>query len=78
MIGQYQPFAPGARTLREARPLFVGHDLVTVHVYEHEGAVRLAIFVGIKMPYDGPLPDEITEARHVNPYVQRFIAEYTA
>ena len=76
MIGQYQPFAPGARTLRDARPLFVGLDLVTASVYDVGEGLQLAIFVGVKLVHDGPLPNEIAGARDVNPFVQRFIAEY--
>lgn len=78
MIGQYQPFAPGARTLRDAKPLYVGHDLVTASVYDVGAGHQLAIFVGVKLVHEGPLPLEIAGAHDVNPFVQRFIADYAA
>lgn len=78
MIGQYQPNEAGARTLAEARPLHVGHDLVTASVYDVGEGPCLAIFVGLKLVFEEPLPAEITRPGDVNPFIQRFIAGYEA
>jgi hypothetical protein len=78
MIGWYHPNAAGARTLREAKPLYVGDDLVTAQVYKLPACSEpaIAIFVGLKLVLEGPVPLEITEAHHVNPFIQRFIEAY--
>lgn len=74
--GTYKPNRPGARTLAEARPLYVGDDLVTAQVYTGDDWDRyVAIFVGVKLVHEGHLPAEITHPGQVNPFVQRFIAD---
>lgn len=78
MIGWYHPNEAGARTLRDAKPLHVGDDLVTAQVYKlpASDAHMIAIFVGLNLVHEAPVPLEVTETRHVNPFVQRFIEAY--
>ena len=54
--GNYRPNAKGATSLRDARPLYVGNDRVTVDVYPWEGGQWMTIFVGCKMAFEGPIP----------------------
>jgi hypothetical protein len=78
MIGWYSPNMPGARTPRDARPLYVGCDKVEAQVYKLPASDQcfIAIFVGVNLVHEGPLPLEIADAHDVNPFVQRFIANY--
>lgn len=73
--GHYQPNQPGARTIRDAKPLYVGNELVTAHVYDGR---TIAVHVGCKMPYCGPLPETVTERYQVIPWVQQYIASHFA
>lgn len=74
MIGWYHPNEAGAHMLR----LHVGYDLVTAQVYRLPASSdnMIAIFVGIHLVHEAPVPLEVTEAHQVNPFIQRFIAEY--
>lgn len=56
--GTYHPNVPGARTIAEARPLCVGGQPVSVSVYD--GGV--ALFHGLRIVYEGPMPDGIAHA----------------
>lgn len=76
--GTYTPAAPGATTWREARPLYVGNDAVTAHVDSGPQGQTLAVFVGARMVYQGPVPAEITAGHMVNPWVAAFAAQYAA
>lgn len=65
--GHFEPNAPGARTLRDAKPLYIGHERVTAEVYYGR---RLSVFIGLRMVHDEMLPDEITGYHQINPYVR--------
>lgn len=62
--GHYEPNAPGATTLRDARPLWIDHQHVTAEV--HDGVIT--VFVGLKIAYDGALPEFITSGSLVNAF----------
>jgi hypothetical protein len=66
--GSYEPHAPGARTLRDARPLMINGERVRVLV-EGDGA-RLYLFVGGHTLYSGPIPEGVTKAADVNPWAR--------
>lgn len=70
--GDYYPAAPGARTIRDSKPLYVGHDLVTAHI----GRDVMIIFVSCKAIYNGPVPEAITQRHHVNPFIQQYVADW--
>lgn len=70
--GNYTPAAPGATTWRNARPLYVDHQAVTAHVATTPQGQTLAVFVGTRLAYQGPLPAEITAGHMVNPWVADF------
>ena len=71
--GQYKPNHPGAVTLADAKPYYIGGDLVTGIVYNGR---MLAVYVGVKMIHDELLPDDITEYYDINPYIQTIAGTY--
>jgi hypothetical protein len=62
----YEPSAPGARTWREAKPLYIDGQHVTAEAYQGE----ITIFLGCKIIYTGPIPAEAQSS------VNAWIAEY--
>lgn len=67
LTGHYEPNEPGARTLRDARPLYIDGKRVTVSI---EGD-HLYLYVGTTWLYDGPVPEEIKTRADVNPWAVR-------
>lgn len=67
LTGHYEPNMPGARTLRDARPLYVNGDRVTVSI----DGDQLYLYVGGTWLYDGPVPAEIKTRADVNPWAAR-------
>ncbi|MET9402637.1 hypothetical protein [Kitasatospora sp. NPDC002965] len=71
LTGTYEPSAPGAHTIHEARPLYVGKKRVTVTV---EGRTAYLFIGGVhETPYE--LPADVT---NVNLWAQQVIAERSA
>lgn len=62
LTGPYYPAVPGARTIRDARDLYVGDERVTAEVTGR----RVTVFVGLRIVFEGDLPAEITTGREVN------------
>jgi hypothetical protein len=56
LTGTYYPAAPGARTWREARDLYIDGKRVSAVVYGRSAAV----FIGGEMVFEGELPAEVT------------------
>lgn len=56
--GTYLPNQPGARTIAEARPLYIDGQRVSVEISEF----GVALFHGVTMVYQGPMPDGIEYA----------------
>lgn len=73
LVGDYRPNMPGARSLADARPMIIGTDWVTASIYVHPttGVVCLAVFIGLRLLFDGPVPDDIKTRGDVNPAVAR-------
>jgi hypothetical protein len=70
LSGHYEPNAPGARTIREAKPLYVGDKRVTVQV-----ANRTAyLFVGTTYGEPIELPEHVMNGGDVNRWAQETIA----
>jgi hypothetical protein len=67
LTGHYEPNEPGARTLRDARPLYIEGKRVTVSI---EGDT-LYLYVGGTWLYSGPIPEEIKTRADVNPWAAR-------
>jgi hypothetical protein len=67
LTGHYEPNQPGARTLRDARPLYIDGKRVTVSI---EGD-QLYLYVGGTWLYSGPIPAEIKTRADVNPWAAR-------
>lgn len=67
LTGHYEPNEPGARTLRDARPLHIDGKRVTVSI---EGD-QLYLYVGTTWLYSGPIPAEIKTRADVNPWAAR-------
>ncbi|MGW0626155.1 hypothetical protein [Streptomyces sp. NPDC002758] len=67
LTGRYEPNEPGARTLRDARPLSIDGKRVTVTI---EGDT-LYLYVGGTWLYSGPIPEEIKTRADVNPWAAR-------
>jgi hypothetical protein len=56
LTGTYYPAAPGARTWREARPLYIGRDRVSAEITaDRQGYV----FVGLHMVFAGAIPADV-------------------
>lgn len=66
--GTYEPAAPGATALADARPLHIDGRQVTAQI--HEGV--LTVFIGLDKVYDGTVPAEIATRGDV----QRWVAAY--
>lgn len=56
--GIYEPNEPGARTLKEARPMYRQGGRVTIHVTRGAKAT-VALFFGGELVYEGPMPAEL-------------------
>ena len=74
LTGHYEPSAPGARTIREARPLYVGDKRVTVVV---EGRTAY-LFVGSVYDMPRELPAHVQHGSDVLMWAQQVIAEQAA
>lgn len=55
--GTYLPSEPGARTIAESRPLYVDGQRVSVEVSD-----QVALFHGLEIVYQGPMPEGIRYA----------------
>ncbi|MHB9861915.1 hypothetical protein [Streptomyces sp. YIM S03343] len=60
--GTYYPAAPGARTLRDARDLYINRQRVSATVTDRHATV----FTGGEIVFDGQLPADITTGHEVN------------
>jgi hypothetical protein len=69
LTGHYEPSAPGAKTIRDARPLYLGDKHVTVEVTDRTAY----LYVGGTFTKPFELPDHFTGA-DVNPWAQEMIA----
>ncbi|MFE4681610.1 hypothetical protein ACFRNJ_12330 [Streptomyces sp. NPDC056721] len=67
LTGHYEPNVPGARTLRDARPLYLNGKHVTVNI----DGDRLYLYVGGTWLYSGAIPAEIKTRADVNPWAAR-------
>jgi hypothetical protein len=67
--GRYEPNAPGATTLHDARPLTILGKPVSVTI-EGKGE-RAYLYVGTTWLYSGPVPQEIRTRADVNPWAAR-------
>jgi hypothetical protein len=76
-IGTYAPNQAGATSLRDAKPLYVGYDKVTAAVYDMGDGPRLAIHVGCKMPYEGPIPEGVNHSHELFDWIREFVAPAT-
>ncbi|MFG3287327.1 hypothetical protein ACGF3G_00695 [Streptomyces sp. NPDC048179] len=56
LTGYYYPSAPGARTWREARDLYINGKRVSAHV---AGDRHATVFIGGEIVFEGALPTEI-------------------
>jgi hypothetical protein len=75
LVGSYYPAAPGARTIHEARALYIGTDRVTCNV---DADRKAYVFVGLKMVFAGELPAEVAHSCHVNPWARDVALAYEA
>jgi hypothetical protein len=55
--GYYYPNRPGAKTVREARSMYIGAERVTAHVAEDGTAI---VYLGLRWAYNGPIPESVT------------------
>lgn len=76
--GSYYPNVKGATSWRTARPLYVGNDRVSVQVYDWEGAQRIAIHVGCKMPFESVMPAEVTDYDAFYAFIHATVEAYAA
>jgi arylsulfatase A-like enzyme len=54
--GTYYPNRPGARTLAEARAMYIGHEPVSGQMAPDGTAT---VFVGCRIAYNGPAPESV-------------------
>jgi hypothetical protein len=66
----YEPSAPGATSLRDAKPLYIDGQHVTAEAYQG----KITIFLGCKIIYTGPIPAEAQNS--VNAWVARYAIAY--
>jgi len=83
LIGRYEPNIPGARTIAEAKPLYLGKDKterVEAHIYTHPETkeIELFIFIGSRKAYQGPIPAQITGRHDVNRVVAQIAIDVDA
>ncbi|RPE39801.1 hypothetical protein EDD90_2819 [Streptomyces sp. Ag109_O5-1] len=74
LTGTYYPAAPGARTLREARDLYIGGKRVSAVVTGRTAAV----FIGGEIAFEGQLPADITAGSQVNAWAAETALNTTA
>lgn len=55
-ISTFYPSQAGARTLRDAKPLYVREHQVEVHLYDMGDGPRVSVVIGLVIPFDGELP----------------------
>jgi hypothetical protein len=55
--GYYYPNRPGAKTVREARSMYIGAERVSAHVAEDGTAI---VYLGLRWAYNGPIPESVT------------------
>ncbi|NUR00411.1 MAG: hypothetical protein HOY79_28935 [Streptomyces sp.] len=76
--GSYRPNVKGATSLRDARPLYVGNDRVTVEVYPWEGGQWITIFVGCKAAFEGPIPAGIEYDAEFYAFIHESVEAFAA
>lgn len=72
--GTYRPAEAGARTLRDARELWLNGKHVTANV--EDSGTRLYVFLGTEMIYSGDMPNGIKTSNDVNTWVRQYATGY--
>lgn len=74
LTGTYYPAAPGARTWREARDLYINNKRVSAVVHNQ----NVTVFIGGETVYDGTLPTDITTPTQLHAWAADIALNITA
>lgn len=73
VVGRYYPNAAGSR-----ERLYIDDKMVTAQVYARSDGVQvLAVFIGLELIHEKPLPATVTRPAQINPYVRIIAIDHT-